>query len=235
MWSDIYPSHVIYSFDVLLSDSNVLLLFKLALGDAVVCAPSSSLNAPDLDELPEVQVPIFDLDVLLPKWSLSYPTMVFPTLDPSAGENVPHPHLLPPSPPMQVISMRIKKATSFPTPLGEDDGVMLVYDVTAIHCKSAGELNAMVDHAIRSGAMTRAIQHAGLTNAVASKPAIPRDITPPVPTTTSSSSAETTTETKTGAGVGTESSSSSPSSSSSSTVIVEYTQVIDRFSVAGAY
>ena len=132
---------------------------------------------------------------------------------------------------MQVVSMRIKKATSFPTPLGEDDGVMLVYDVTAIHCKSAGELNAMVDHAIRSGAMTRAIQHAGLTNAVASKPAIPRDITPPVPTTTSSSSAVTTTETKPGAGVGTESS----SSSSSSTVIVEYTQVIDRFSVAGAY
>ena len=99
------------------------LFLPLALGEAVVCAPSSSLNAPDLDELPEVQVPIFDLDILLPKWSLSYPTMIFPTMEISAGDGSPNLNSNPSfnlhraSPPMQVVSMRIKKATPFPTPM----------------------------------------------------------------------------------------------------------------------
>ena len=46
--------------------------------------------------------------------------------------------------------MRIKKATPFPTPMGEEDGVMLVYDVTAIHSKSVAELNAMVSEELDS-------------------------------------------------------------------------------------
>ena len=37
----------------------------------------------------------------------------------------------------------------------------MIYDVTAIHCKSVDDLNAMVDSAVKTGAMTRAIQHAG--------------------------------------------------------------------------
>ena len=91
-----------------------------------------------------------------------------------------------------------------------------------------------VDNAIRSGAMTRAIQHAGLTNASATKPAIPRDITPSTPTPSSSSSSEA--KEKAGAGSGTgvdQAVKPSNPSSSPSTVVVEYTQIIDRFSVAG--
>ena len=164
--------------------------FKASLGDAVVTAPSLSLNAPALDELPKVDVPMFDLDVLIPKFVMLSP--VFGGGVDASAPVVPAAKL-----PMMIVNMQ----TTSITPLPANTGITHVYEVTAINC-TAAELTNVINMAIAKGVMTQSLANAGFPNAVATKPVTERDVT--------------------------------PKDSMGGRIVVEYTQVLDKLTMADA-
>jgi hypothetical protein len=161
--------------------------FKACLGDAVVSAPSLSLNAPALDEVPKVEVPMFDLDVLIPKFAMLSPVF--------GGSTASAPAMPAAKLPMMIVNMETKSIT----PLPANTGITHVYEVTAINC-TPKELTDVINAAILKGAMTQSLANAGFPNAVANKPVTERDVT--------------------------------PKDSADGRIVVEYTQVLDKMSMA---